>query len=48
MVTIKKSTDRPHEMAQWVKTAAAKPEDLNFVPGPHMMEEENQFLKIVF
>lgn len=28
-------------MAQWVKVLAAKPYDLSFVPGSHMVEVEN-------
>lgn len=37
------------EMAQWVKAlATTKSDDLNFIPGPHMVEEANWLLQAVF
>lgn len=36
-------------MAQWVKAlATTKADDLNFIPGPHMVEEANWLLQAVF
>lgn len=29
------------EMIQWVNTFATRPDDLNFIPGSHVVEEEN-------
>lgn len=35
------------KMAQYIKVLAAKPEHLNSIPRTHMVERENQFLKVV-
>lgn len=32
------------EMAQWIKTLAAKPDNYNSIPGPHMVERENKLI----
>lgn len=32
------------EMAQWIKTLAAKPDKYNSIPGPHMVERENKLI----
>jgi hypothetical protein len=36
-----------YKMAQLVRGLAAKPKDLNLIPGSHMVEGENEFLQIV-
>jgi hypothetical protein len=38
---------RVSEMAQQVMGLATKPEDLSLIPGSHMVEGKNHFLKIV-
>lgn len=35
------------KLARWVKAPAAKPDDLSFIPGTHMVGGENQLLKVV-
>jgi hypothetical protein len=34
-------------MAQWVKVLAANTDDLGFIPGPPMVEGENQIPKVI-
>ena len=34
-------------MAQLIKALAAQPEDLNSIPGTHMMEEKNRLPRTV-
>lgn len=36
---------RVHEMAQWVKELAAKPDDPSSIPRPYMVEGETNSLK---
>lgn len=36
---------RAGEIAQWEKVLAAKLDDLNSIPGTHMVEEENLSLQ---
>lgn len=43
---IKKEGDMV-DVAQWVKKLAAKPSDLNSIPGNHLLRVGNQFLKAV-
>lgn len=35
------------EMVQWVKVPEVKPEDLNLIPGSHMVEADNWLLEVV-
>lgn len=35
-------------MAQWVRVLATKPDHQSLVPGTHVVEGENCFLKILF
>lgn len=35
------------ELVQWVKTLVAKPDDLNSIPGAHMVEGGTQSLQVV-
>lgn len=34
------------KMAQFIKRFATKPDDLNWIPGPHMVEEKNHLSQV--
>lgn len=38
---------RAFEVTQWVKVLAARPGELNLIPGTDVEEGENRFLQVV-
>lgn len=43
-----KNSSRTSEVVHWVIAQAAKPEDLNFIPGTHTVQGGNQLTQAVF